>query len=221
MNYDKEMRQGLIINGRDAQARFIEHGWTTGFDYKADNCFMVEDKPFPLEILRNEKFRKTLRYAKRLYWMDDQFKSLSNQVVEEHERWIRNGICSYVSIVLYHLLLKAQLCNRGTLEYVQGYTLHNDERINKVYHTTHAWLIVKNSPLDLTIYQLRNHGYTFGKEIFTVGKPPDNVLMVGYVETEKTIQYLTKKFAKAANMGSNDWIDFHINNTNKFAKISS
>jgi hypothetical protein len=216
----KEVRKVIDVEAEKTKKDFEEHGWPTGFKYSSQNCVIMESQKFNGSIKHKEDFYKHCSYAEFLYWLnpiDSKLWDLFPEVKKEKLRWIHDGICSYVSIVLYHLLLKDKVCTRGMIKYLQGYMVHNMGQENQVHRICHAWLNINGSMVDFTIPQIDYYGFKL-KKSFIMGDIPDGLGVIGFVENEETIKKVTRKFAKEARMSIEEWINFHYDNSNNFMK---
>ncbi|PLS19424.1 hypothetical protein CVD28_03135 [Bacillus sp. M6-12] len=195
----------------------VKDRWLHSYPYSTENAIEFVSK-HPEKLLNKEMFRVHALYLNMLFRSLTKKDSLikNEEVLNEVAHWDnKGGLCIYLSVLMYSLLLEDKVANRNELRYIQGFTTYQSQNpfwklvsSDTTMLNFHAWLSYKDSVLDFSIGQEREN-IQLGEKDYLVGDIPEGMKMVGFKENHKTVQKYVKMFADYRKMNEKEWVLEH------------
>lgn len=204
----------------------VKENWISSYPYSSSRSIEFSSKPLPEDFLNDDSFRVHSLYMNSLY------QSLSREIsdiddkniIEEVTYWNdKGGLCIYLSVLLYSLLMDMKLCNRNNLRFIQGYSQY--QPTNPIFslisdNTTitnfHSWISYKDSVLDFSVGQEKSM-LDIGNTEYILGNIPKAILMIGFKESHETVGSYIHKFSSRINLSEKEWLSSHRLNSYKTA----
>jgi hypothetical protein len=195
----------------------VKDRWFYSYPYTLSS--VVEFAPKEATTLQNqEMFKVHALYLNMLYRSLTKEDSIikNEEIIKEVSYWdSKGGLCIYMSVVMYSLLLEDKIANRNDLRYIQGFTTYQSTdpfwqlvSVNTKMLNFHAWLSYKGSVLDFSIGQERGN-INLGDKDYLIGDIPEGMKMIGFKESHKTVQKYVKLFADNRKMNEKEWVLEH------------
>lgn len=203
-----------------------------GYDYRKHKPKIFTGAALPRSITSNDYFQSSINYVANIYEYIrhngagifiggleavPELKEYSKMLAKEAVDIERAGeLCIYCSVLLYSLLkVSCHIC-KDHLKYVQGcykHPLREDFPSFIPFSSTqiglHAWVVIGESVLDLTIGQ-EDYFFDFRGELpYIAGKVPEGLDLIGHEELDIVVQKYVKKYAAAAGIDADLWILKH------------
>lgn len=198
----------------------LKKHWKRGYSYIKRKPHLMRSKQVSNSV-RNEKFVQYIVYMHDLAEANERhnYKTLPSQSGKELKHWDENGgYCIYLSVLLYGLLTKYNIVSKDEIKYYQGYydfMLRDDFPsflpIPKRHIGLHAWITIDGSVIDVTANQnMSFFDFKFESDInIILGKYPNKYRLVGFEETDKTIEEYFKMFSDFSSQSVDEWLEFH------------
>lgn len=201
----------------------VKNKWFHSYPYTESNAIEFTAKS-PSSLEDSEFFRMHAFYINLLFLSLTESNSLieNKDALEEVAYWdSKGGLCIYLSILLYALLLEDKVTNRHDLRYIQGFTFYQSTNplwkmlsLETSMLNFHSWLSYKNSVLDFSIGQ--EQGFIqLGHRSYIIGDIPESITMVGWKESQDIVEKYVKLFADKQGVSKNQWILKHKLNSLK------
>jgi len=189
------------------------------YHYETGREIESKSKALPEKFINNKTFMQHIHYGQTLAlsYLNDNFNELDtklkNEITAAEEE---GGLCIYVSIVLYCLLIESRLVNIKDIDYMQGYYKHELRKdfplfipFGKNHLGLHSFLKVKGSTIDVCIVPQEQMFFDFGDEDIILGNIPDGLELIGFKESFGTVMEYVKKYTEKADLTYNQWIRYH------------
>jgi len=204
---------------------FKEH-WKRGYSYNKRKPQSMRSKHIPA-LMRQPQFA---HYASYMQIMANSMHQYSfsrhhDDVKKELTHWdSEGGYCIYMSVLLYGLLTRDKVISTEDISFYQGYydfPLREDMPsffpFPKRQLGIHAWLTVAGSVVDVTANQnMQFFDFKFNKLDIILSEYPKEYKLVGFKETEETINSYLEFFSGFLGLTIEEWIEFHKRESSKF-----
>lgn len=193
--------------------------WETGYDYSKVKHKIYSSVPMnPHYIMgSNVKFDRILLYIEALYDSLDKTNYIIPDLIQnELTEWeIRGGLCIYLSVLLYSMIVYEKLCCTSCMKFVQGLATHE---IRKDYPSfmpwngrhvlLHSWIILGGSIIDFAIKQ-QYPFFDFKNTLYVMGNIPEGLTYAGFEETKETVEKYIEEILQFSEISFTDWIKTH------------
>lgn len=207
----KELSSKLNIMFKD--------NWKRGYSYVKSKPQLMRSKSVP-DVMRQQLFAQYIAYMQTIAHsvINYDFSELSPKVVEEVCHWEgEGGYCIHLSVLLYGLTTKYNVFSKEDISYFQGlydFPLRKDMPsflpLASRQIGLHAWLTVQGSVIDVTANQnMKFFDFGFTDISLILGEYHNDYKLLGYKETEETIDWYFELFSSHMGMTVDEWIEFH------------
>lgn len=198
-------------------AKKFTNDWKTSYDYTKAKYKIYESVPLNPKVKADTFFERNVVYIEALYnslSKDDYI--IPDIINNELTEWeIKGGLCIYLSILLYSMMIFEKRSCTDCTKLVQGFVTHE---IRKDYPSylpwngrhilLHSWVTLEGAIVDIAI----NQQYPFFdfNEPFTMGKIQDGLTYVGFEESKETVEKYVKEILEFSKMTFTEWIVGHL-----------
>lgn len=219
------MERDVVLSNNPSQKEILKginnlfkKHWLRGYSYIKRNPQSMRSRNLPHSI-QTPLFAQYALYMQMLDKnVDKDFCEISPEIKKEVQHWNNEGAyCIYMSILFYALLRKSKLVKEEDVSFYQGYydfQLRDDFptflSVSERQIGIHAWLTIQGSVVDITANQ-NSYLFDFGfKEISVIlGNYDPDYRLVGFKETQDTINTYLKKFSDYSGKTIDEWINSH------------
>jgi hypothetical protein len=197
----------------------IKKNWITSYDYREVCPIVFVSREIPKEFINSTMVSKNISYVFALFESIMQKNTLSSDefLQKEINTWdSKGGLCVYLSVLLYCLLIDDKVCTKEKLKLTQGYYRHTVEEntfqsliYGKFTQGFHVWLNYDGFVIDSSIGQEVENGFNFKGFPYIIGKIPEGLELVGHNENWNTVKTYLHRISKESNMKPREWIVNH------------
>jgi hypothetical protein len=200
-------------------AKTYSERWYSSFPYLENDPVYFESKNIEEKILNNAQFVAFCLYLSFLT------EKMLNYKWNEIEEWPRNeikewdkkgGLCIYLSVLHYCLLMESRIIPEKRLGLVQGFYSHPTHGIMSIFDNMkiqsglHAFITVNNCVVDFSIKQEACvFNFKNGNE-FIMGDIPEDMTLGGWIEGKVLAKKYAREIARSSGMNYLDWIEKHM-----------
>jgi hypothetical protein len=207
-------------------AGIFKSKWKTSYDYQSRDPISFKSLPIDEKILKHTDFMSSAVYIsdlteKALKYRWNEMKGLAGK---ELKAWDANGgLCIYLSILHFCLLLESKAVKEDELCMVQGFYRHPTHGILSLIANlatqcgVHAFISVQGAVVDFSIQQEAST-FEFGENEFIIGDIPDEMEMVGWTEGKHLVKQYAREIARSSGLNYFEWIEQHRMNSYKMAR---
>lgn len=199
----------------------VKDNWISSYNYSIHNAIEFKSQMIPNQTYEDTHFKISCLYVNLLFnsLLQDIDLFEDKTILKEVSDWDENGgLCIYLSVVLYTLLIEFKVCNRNNLRLIQGFTKYTPTHPiftlisnSATMINFHSWLSYKGSVLDFSIGQ-EEKNINVLKESFIIGKITEEIEYKGFKENHKTVEKYIEMYARRLNMSSSEWKLNHMQN---------
>lgn len=206
--------------------------WLTSYDYKTQKPLYYQSQKAPGQLFNAQTIQPILYLTKLSHAaLYEDHNLVSSFLGKDSLAWKealkyneKGGLCIYVSILFYYLLLETNEIPKNKLSFMQGYYHHefHDQHIYKNMYQQgafglHSYILFDEYVIDTTIHQIAFNFYpTEHREFNFIEETTGNIDLYGFKETHKTVHKYAKKFARVFNMTTEEWIEYHKSTMNDY-----
>jgi hypothetical protein len=206
-------------------SRVYMEKWKTSYDYRCTESIPFKSKKIDPKILANNEFMAFSLYISHLTdkALEYRFDSLEGMVGKEFKEWDRRGgMCIYISVVHYCLLLESRIIDEQNIKLIQGYYSHPTHGILSLISNLqnqagiHAFISINGSVIDFSIKQ-EESTFDFPNHSFILGDIPEGMNLGGWPEGKDVAKQYGREIARFSGLNYYDWIDKHLSYAYKIA----
>ena len=198
--------------------KFMEK-WKTSHDYFKVRPVEFSSNEMDKKVLMHSEFMPICYYATFLMekMLEFNFTAIRDDVRQEILEWDGNGgLCLYVSILVYCLMIDRKIVAPERLKLVQGYYIHPTYGILSIFDNMkiqsglHAFLLLDEKiVIDLTINQ-EACVFDFKGYDFILGELPEEMRLAGWCEGKNLVKEYAREIARGKGLYYFDWLENHF-----------
>ena len=233
MQYDEEIDDQIFTmtdNASDEElaefaAGIFKSHWKTSYDYQKTDPIIFQSLPIDGKILKHTDFMSSAVYISELTQkaLSYRWNEIEGLAGKELKAWdAKGGLCIYLSILHFCLLLESKAVREDELCMVQGFYRHPTHGILSIFSNlaiqsgVHAFISVQGAVVDFSIQQEAST-FDFGEKEFIIGDIPDEMEMVGWTEGKHLVKQYAREIARSSGLNYFEWIEQHKINSYKLA----
>jgi len=209
----------------DFAAGIFKSNWKTSYDYQKTDPIIFQSLPIDGKILKHTDFMSSAVYISELTQkaLSYRWNEIEGLAGKELKAWdAKGGLCIYLSILHFCLLLESKAVREDELCMVQGFYRHPTHGILSIFSNlaiqsgVHAFISVQGAVVDFSIQQEAST-FDFGEKEFIIGDIPDEMEMVGWTEGKHLVKQYAREIARSSGLNYFEWIEQHKINSYKLA----
>lgn len=234
MQYDEEINGQIFTLTRGLKdeelaefaAEIFKSKWKTSYDYQSTDPIKFQSLPIDEKILKHTDFMSAAIYISELTQkaLSYRWNEIEGLARKELKAWDANGgLCIYLSILHFCLLLESKAVKEDELCLVQGFYRHPTHGILSIFTNlemqcgVHSFISVQGAVVDFSIQQ-EESTFEFGERNFVIGDIPDEMEMVGWTEGKYLVKQYAREIARSSGLNYFEWIEQHQVNSYKLAR---
>lgn len=193
--------------------------WHTSHDYRITEPVYFESKKISNKIMLDAQFMAIAIYISFLTdkMLEFDFTAIEQFTGTEILEWDKKGgLCIYLSVLHYCLLLETRIVKEEDLKFIQGFYSHPSHGIMSIFANCitqsglHAFITVENAIVDFSIKQEACvFNFEDGNE-FIMGRIPYEMMLGGWIEGKQIAKKYAREIAKVSGINYFEWIDKHM-----------
>lgn len=210
----------------DFAAGIFKSKWKTSYDYQNTDPIRFKSLPIDKKILNHTDFMSAAVYISELTQkaLSYRWNEIEGLAGKELKAWDANGgLCIYLSILHFCLLLESKAVKEDELCLVQGFYRHPTHGILSIFSNletqcgVHSFISVQGAVVDLSIQQ-EESTFEFGERNFIIGDIPDEMELVGWTEGKHLVKQYAREIARSSGLNYFEWIERHQLNAYNLAR---